>query len=162
MTWSASGLVVCFGPTRALDGVDLALEPGRVHAVIGGDGSGKSTLLRVLAGVQRVDEGEVQRPPSGVVGFVSAGGRVVAAGTVPDIIGGRSVVEVAAPDWPAALAALEHGGRVVLLDGQLIRVLGEDADAVGRDLERASIAARVRLVAASLNETLVELSRAPA
>ena len=80
MTWSASGLVVCFGATRALDGVDLALERGRVHAVIGGDGSGKSTLLRVLAGVQRVDEGEVQRPPSGKVGFVSAGG-----GVFPDL-----------------------------------------------------------------------------
>ena len=93
---------------------------------------------------------------------IMAGGRVVAAGTVPEIIGGRSVVEVTAPDWPAALAVLEHDGRVVLLDGQLIRVLGEDLDAVGQDLERASIGAQVRLVAASLNETLVELSRASA
>ena len=93
---------------------------------------------------------------------ILAGGRVVASGTVPEIVGGRSVVEVTTPDWPAALSALEHDGRVVLLDGQVIRVLGEDHDAVGQDLERASIEARVRLVAASLNETLVELSRAPA
>ena len=93
---------------------------------------------------------------------IMAGGRVVAAGTVPEIVGGRSVVEVTAPDWPAALAALDHDGRVVLLDGQLIRILGEDLDAVGQDLARASIEARVRLVAASLNETLVELSRASA
>ena len=80
MTWGASGLVVCFGPVRALDGVDLTIEPGRVLAVIGGDGSGKSTLLRALAGVQPADGGDVQRPPPGDIGFVSAGG-----GVFPDL-----------------------------------------------------------------------------
>lgn len=74
MTWGATGLVVRFGATAALDGVDLSIEPGRVHAVIGGDGSGKSTLLRVLAGVLPADGGRVRRPPVGHVGFVSAGG----------------------------------------------------------------------------------------
>lgn len=74
MTWGTTGLVVSFGPTRALDGVDLTIEPGRVHAVIGGDGSGKSTLLRVLAGVARADEGTVRRPPVGHIGFVSTRG----------------------------------------------------------------------------------------
>lgn len=80
MSWGASGLVVCFGTTRALDGVDVTITPGAVHAVIGGDGSGKSTLLRVLAGVQKPDGGEVRRPGSGETGFVSAGG-----GVFPDL-----------------------------------------------------------------------------
>jgi len=80
MTWGASGLVVCFGATRALDRVDITIEPGRVYAVIGGDGSGKSTLLRVLAGVQKADSGDVRRPGSGDTGFVSAGG-----GVFPDL-----------------------------------------------------------------------------
>ncbi|HYH49619.1 MAG TPA: ABC transporter ATP-binding protein [Acidimicrobiia bacterium] len=80
MSWGASGLVVRFGPIRALDGVDVAITPGAVHAVIGGDGSGKSTLLRVLAGVQKPDGGEVRRPGSGETGFVSAGG-----GVFPDL-----------------------------------------------------------------------------
>jgi ABC-2 type transport system ATP-binding protein len=94
---------------------------------------------------------------------IMAGGRVVAAGTVPEIIGGRSVVEVTAADWPAALAAVEHDGRVVLLDGRVIRVLGDELPAVQADLDRASIEASSRLVPASLNETLVALSRdAPA
>lgn len=94
---------------------------------------------------------------------IMAGGRVVAAGTVPEIIGGRSVVEVAADDWPAALAAVERHDRVVLLDGRVIRVLGDEVTAVRADLERAGISASSRLVPASLNETLVELSRdAPA
>jgi ABC-2 type transport system ATP-binding protein len=74
VTWGAAGLVVRFGSATALDGVDLTIAPGRIHAVIGGDGSGKSTLLRVLAGVLAADEGEVHRPAAGRVGFVSAGG----------------------------------------------------------------------------------------
>jgi ABC-2 type transport system ATP-binding protein/ribosome-dependent ATPase len=90
---------------------------------------------------------------------IMAGGRVVAQGTVPDIVGGRQVVEVTAPDWPAALAALEGDGRVVVLDGRAVRVLGAEPGAVRADLEQASVEARIRLVPASLNETLVELSR---
>jgi ABC-2 type transport system ATP-binding protein len=80
MTWGTSGLVVRFGPVTALDGVDCTVEPGRVHAVIGGDGSGKSTLLRVLAGVAQPDDGEVHRPGAGRTGFVSARG-----GVIPDL-----------------------------------------------------------------------------
>jgi ABC-2 type transport system ATP-binding protein/ribosome-dependent ATPase len=90
---------------------------------------------------------------------IMAGGRVVAQGTVPDIVAGRQVVEVTAPDWPAALAALEGDGRVVVLDGRAVRVLGAEPGAVRADLEQASVEARIRLVPASLNETLVELSR---
>ncbi|HYH49618.1 MAG TPA: ABC transporter ATP-binding protein [Acidimicrobiia bacterium] len=94
---------------------------------------------------------------------IMAGGRVVAAGTVPEIIGGRSVVEVTADDWPAALSTVEHDGRVVLLDGRVIRVLGDELTEVRADLDRAGISASTRLVPASLNETLVALSRdAPA
>jgi len=90
---------------------------------------------------------------------IMAGGRVVAEGSAADIVAGRRVVEVAARDWPAALAAVDVAGRIVLLDGRIIRVVGGDPAAVRADLDRASIDARLRLVPASLNETLVELSR---
>ncbi len=91
---------------------------------------------------------------------IMADGRVVAEGLVPEIVGERRVVEVSAPDWPAALAAVEREPRLVMLDGTVIRVLGDEPEAVRADLERAAISdARVRLAPASLNETLVELSR---
>jgi ABC-2 type transport system ATP-binding protein len=90
---------------------------------------------------------------------IMAGGRVVAEGLVPEIIGERRVVEVAARDWPAALAAVDRAPRLVMLDGTLIRVLGAEPEAVRADLEQAAVSdARVTLVPASLNETLVELS----
>src|SRR4051794_33036382 len=48
-----------YGAVRALDGVDIDLRAGEVHALIGPNGSGKSTALRVAAGVVRADAGEV-------------------------------------------------------------------------------------------------------
>jgi ABC-type polysaccharide/polyol phosphate transport system ATPase subunit len=42
-----------------LDGLSLAIEPGRTVAIIGQNGSGKSTLLKILAGIYKPDSGKV-------------------------------------------------------------------------------------------------------
>ncbi|GAA3657646.1 ABC transporter ATP-binding protein [Nocardioides ginsengisoli] len=54
------GLVKTFGSFRALDGLDLVVEPGEVHGFLGPNGAGKSTTIRVLLGLLRRDAGEVR------------------------------------------------------------------------------------------------------
>ncbi len=49
-----------FGGVRALRGVDLTVEPGSIHALVGENGAGKSTLGKIIAGVHRPDEGELR------------------------------------------------------------------------------------------------------
>ena len=49
-----------FGGTRALRGASLAVRPGTVHALLGGNGSGKSTSIKILAGVHAADGGELE------------------------------------------------------------------------------------------------------
>src|SRR5256885_10533883 len=54
---SVSGLVKTFGPTRALDGLDLTVQTGEVHGFLGPNGAGKSTTIRILLGLLRADSG---------------------------------------------------------------------------------------------------------
>ena len=57
-----------FGAIHAVDGVDLALAPGRIYGLLGPNGSGKTTLIRLAMGLTRATSGEVrvlgQRMPS--------------------------------------------------------------------------------------------------
>jgi len=53
------GVRKSFGGVRAVRGVDLALAPGEIHALVGENGAGKSTLVRILGGVHQPDRGVV-------------------------------------------------------------------------------------------------------
>lgn len=49
-----------FFGTLALDHVDLALNRGEIHALVGENGAGKSTLIKCLAGVYQADDGQIR------------------------------------------------------------------------------------------------------
>lgn len=53
------GAKKAFGGVQALNGADLALFAGEIHALLGENGAGKSTLLKSLAGVHKVDSGSI-------------------------------------------------------------------------------------------------------
>lgn len=54
------GVRKSFGATQALRGVDFAVAPGEVMALVGENGAGKSTLMKVLSGAHPYDEGSMR------------------------------------------------------------------------------------------------------
>ena len=132
----ARGVTASYGALRALDGVDLELRAGQVHALVGPNGSGKSTLLRVLAGDLHADAGEVevagQPAPRGLVGRVAAG-------------------VVRTPQRTVVLDRLTPAGQVALGTRgpahEVVRHL------LATPASRAATAVRQRVVAAALRDT---------
>jgi ABC-type sugar transport system ATPase subunit len=53
------GISKTFSGARALEHVDLRVQSGEIHALIGKNGAGKSTLIRILGGVYQPDEGRI-------------------------------------------------------------------------------------------------------
>jgi ABC-type lipoprotein export system ATPase subunit len=60
MVASATSLARRYGETQVLEGLDLELHAGRLHAITGPSGSGKTTLLHLLAGLEVPDGGSIE------------------------------------------------------------------------------------------------------
>jgi ABC-2 type transport system ATP-binding protein len=56
----AIGLHKHFGEIRAVDGIDMALPPGRIYGLLGPNGSGKTTLIRLLIGLASATSGKAR------------------------------------------------------------------------------------------------------
>ena len=65
-----------FGPIEVLHGVDIALRPGRVHALIGENGAGKSTTMKIMTGYQPPSSGQVLLDGQPEIGRASCRERV--------------------------------------------------------------------------------------
>ena len=81
------GIGKAFGGVRAVDDVDLVIEPGEVVGLLGANGAGKTTLMRMIMGLVRPDRGDLAvfgGPPSRVarrsIGYLPQG-----LGLYPDL-----------------------------------------------------------------------------
>ncbi|MFM6967679.1 MAG: ABC transporter ATP-binding protein [Microbacteriaceae bacterium] len=72
------GITKRFGSLVANDHIDLVVEPGEIHSLLGENGAGKSTLMNVLYGLYTADEGEIVL--DGVVQKFKGPGDAMAAG----------------------------------------------------------------------------------
>lgn len=77
---------LAFGHVALLDHADFSLEAGERVGLIGRNGAGKSSLLRILAGMERPDDGEVQRQQGLHVAFVAQEPQLPEDATVFDAV----------------------------------------------------------------------------
>ncbi|MEH0111311.1 ABC transporter ATP-binding protein [Tersicoccus sp. MR15.9] len=90
----ARGLTRSFGKVRAVDGIDLRIEPGEVVAVLGPNGAGKTTTIDLLLGLSAPDAGTVSiygltpraAVARGLVGAVMQTGGLLTDVTVRDVV----------------------------------------------------------------------------
>ena len=90
---------------------------------------------------------------------IMAHGRVVTSGTLADIIGDAKAVEVRTDNWAVAFTALDEAGLPVTLAGRRVRVAQTSPDAVRRALASGGVAAQISEVPATLEETMLTISR---
>ncbi|NUR07766.1 MAG: ABC-F family ATP-binding cassette domain-containing protein, partial [Nocardioidaceae bacterium] len=80
----ARDVAKAYGDRSVLDGVDLLAHPGRPLGLVGENGVGKSTLLRLVAGVEPMDAGSVDKPAD--LGYLGQEPDFAADATVGDVL----------------------------------------------------------------------------
>jgi len=128
---AAHGLVKRFGGLTALEGIDLAVQPGEVLGIIGVNGAGKTTLMNCICGLYRPDVGEI---------FL-AGERVT--GLLPHDIARRGVGRTF--QVPRVFR------RISLIDNLLVPVLRERASDQTLQRRAEAMLERMQLIALRYN-----------
>jgi branched-chain amino acid transport system permease protein len=98
-----AGLTRHFGGVRAVDGIDLSIEPGESVGIVGANGSGKTTLLNMIAGAEKPDSGRIGwagRDISGLPPYRVARAGIARSFQAPKLVDNMSVIDnVAAAAW---------------------------------------------------------------
>lgn len=115
-----AGLVKAYGDHRALDGLDLVVEPGSIFGFLGANGAGKTTTQRILLGLARQTAGSAQ-----VLGHAPGSAAVRSQiGFCPDV--------PAFLPWMTGREVLEHAAELFGLDAATTRTrVGELLELVG-------------------------------
>ena len=98
-----SGVTKEYGPVRALDGVDLAVERGEIVALLGPNGAGKTTTFELLLDLARPTRGRVTvlgGPPAAARGRVGA---MLQSAGLPDQVTVRELVRLIGRSYPRAV-----------------------------------------------------------
>jgi urea transport system ATP-binding protein len=131
------GLRRTFGGLAAVDGIDLALEDGALHALVGPNGCGKSTLFNLITGALAPSSGRIRFAGQDITGWPVH--RVARAGIgrkfqVPAVFDELSVLEnLCLPRW--AKGGLSMLARADLVPGEnqlaRVRLAGKGAQRAG-------------------------------
>ncbi|MFN4142872.1 sugar ABC transporter ATP-binding protein [Aestuariivirga sp.] len=153
-----TGVSKRYGGVTALKEADLAVTPGRIHAVLGENGAGKSTLIKIMAGVVAPDEGTITLDSSPVSFATPAAAN--AAGIVcvfqelsliPDLTVADNIVISHPPQ------------RLGLIDRKAQRAMAEKAlaDAGAADIHPSALVRDLSLSRRQMVEIAKALARRP-
>jgi ribose transport system ATP-binding protein len=137
------GIVKQFPGVRALDGVDLDVEAGEVHCLLGQNGAGKSTLIKVLAGAHRPDAGEVSFAGRTVAFATPQAADAAGIATIHqelDLVPGLSVAENVVLGHEPSRLGFTRPGAAEEVTTALLRRLGHPEIRPRRPLGRLSAA----------------------
>lgn len=162
---AAIGVTKRYGEAVALDGVDFAVEPGEVHALLGENGSGKSTLCKVLFAAPEILQS------GGLEGSVTLDGRPVSfAGPAEALDAGVGLVHqelslagdlTVAENVTLGIEPVRGAGPLSPVDRERAEALARDALAgIGAAIEPSTPLRDLPIGAWQLVETARETSRA--
>jgi ABC transport system ATP-binding/permease protein len=127
---SLSDAHLAYGHVALLDGASLSLEAGERIGLIGRNGTGKSSLLKVIAGLEKLDDGLLQQTQGLRIRYVPQEPEFDAAGTVFDAVGeGVAEARVVRDQYEAHAegAGLDASSKGVELDALQTRIEALDA-----------------------------------
>ena len=120
------GISKHYGGVRALENVGLAVERGRIHAVLGENGAGKSTLIKIMSGVVQPNSGTMElesRPVRFENPAAAMRAGVVAIFQELSLIPDLSVAEnICAPEPPRRFGLIDRRAQRRRAEGLLERV----------------------------------------